>query len=693
MSAVAARFVPAAAVGSRVLSARVAVPALFVLAAAYHAVHSFWHLTPAIFTDELLYSKLAQSVAAGDGFSIRGEPVFFPALLPVLLQAPAWLVHDAGTAYAIAKTVNAIVMASAVFPAYWLARQLVSPRRAIAAAALTAASPALLYHGYLMSEALAFPVFLLAVATMVRAVARPSRRWEAAVLAVSLVAVLTRVQFIVLPVAYVVAAVVAGGGVRAALRSHRLSIGALGGAGVVALASGGVVLGPYVGAAVLDYEAGALLKWGGLTALLLPFGVAWFLLPGAALGLAALLARPRSAAGSAFAALAVTTGALTLVEITLVAGGQAERPLERYGIYLAPLAIIAFLAYAERGAPWKRAYAAIAVVAGLVVWLVPFPTLAPGLKGYSFSFDSPTLSAYGSVAVWVGHPNAATIFSGGAFLGCAIAAALALRGRSPEPLLALAGSVLLLMGVAAYSGDRAMTSGTRDTWVASQPDWLDRSGLGRVDYLALPGASPHFGYELEAWNRNFGRPLLFGVADADPWPDHRVSVAHDGRLKLDGRAAGARVVAVNDFGSALELDGEVVSRPSRGLTVYRLGPSPHARSLAVGLFADRWARSDVRYQVWPVDAGAGTYRVRLALPEGLKARTATVTVDGGARREVALEPGQSVLVELPAHGRPVPVLRIETDRLDYVGAYTPNPRLVGVRIPLLEWVSGNESAF
>ena len=36
----------------------------------------------------------------------------------------------------------------------------------------------MLYHSYLMSEAVAYPVFLLAVAVYVRALARPSRRWE-----------------------------------------------------------------------------------------------------------------------------------------------------------------------------------------------------------------------------------------------------------------------------------------------------------------------------------------------------------------------------------------------------------------------------------------------------------------------------------------------------------------------------------
>src|SRR5206468_9965439 len=94
--------------------------------------------------------------------------------------------------------------------AYFLARRLVRTEYALLAAAAAVAGPAMVYGPYLMSEALAYPVFLLALATMVRAIERPSRRMEAAVVAVSAAAVLTRVQFVVVPVAYLVAVPLAG---------------------------------------------------------------------------------------------------------------------------------------------------------------------------------------------------------------------------------------------------------------------------------------------------------------------------------------------------------------------------------------------------------------------------------------------------------------------------------------------------
>ncbi|MBA3734888.1 MAG: hypothetical protein H0W90_06785 [Actinobacteria bacterium] len=55
-----------------------ALPLVFDVAASYHAWQSMGHLTPMIFDNELLYEKLSQSIAAGHGLSIRGEPFFFP---------------------------------------------------------------------------------------------------------------------------------------------------------------------------------------------------------------------------------------------------------------------------------------------------------------------------------------------------------------------------------------------------------------------------------------------------------------------------------------------------------------------------------------------------------------------------------------------------------------------------------------
>jgi hypothetical protein len=86
---------PAAAQHRRPPRMWILLGALYGAAVVYHSLQSLGHRTPAVFTDELLFAKLAQSFAAGDWFTLRGEFFFFPAPVAVLLQSPAWLLADA----------------------------------------------------------------------------------------------------------------------------------------------------------------------------------------------------------------------------------------------------------------------------------------------------------------------------------------------------------------------------------------------------------------------------------------------------------------------------------------------------------------------------------------------------------------------------------------------------------------------
>jgi hypothetical protein len=641
-----------------------ALAGIYAAAFAYHLFQSFGHVTPSVFGDELLYSKLAQSVAAGHGFLLRGEAVDFPARLAVLVQAPAWLASSLASGYVLAKALNVAVMSAAVFPAYALARRLARPSYALLAAAITVAGPVLVYAPYLMSEALAYPVFLLALATMVRAFDRPSRWMEAAVVAVSVAAVLTRVQFVVVPVAYLAVVVL-----RRGFRRHALSTGGLLALAAVPLLTGGALLGAYGGAATLSFDPVAVLRWSALTAALLPFAAGWLIIPGALLGLALLCVRPRDEADAAFGILAVASIVLVLAEVGLIGAGEAGRSLERYAIYLVPLAAVAFFAYAERGAPWRRAYAGLALAGGATAWLLDFPVRA----GTSFSFDTVTYSVYAQTAAWLGEANAATIFAGVPFLGGIVLALLPLRRQVVPGVAAATIALLLVGGAAAYAGDHSMTRGALALRAGDPPDWLDRSGLGSADYLELPGGSAHYGWLLESWNRGVRSPIELGVP-SDGYATRHARIDRTGRLLVDGRPERAGTLVVNDYGTALDIDGSVVASPVYGLTAYRVPAGARVRSLATGIGPDRWAEAVVHVKAWP--SNRGVFRVVLSLPTSLSARNVTLR-SGSESRRVSLGPGESRVVHIPAEGD----LEIRTDRADYLGAGTPNARLVAVRIP------------
>ena len=424
-----------------------ALAALFFVATAYHWLQSRGHVTPAIFTDELMFSELARSLAAGDGLTVRGESFLFPAFLPALVQAPVWLL-DGAAAYGAAKALNALLMCSAVFPAWALARLVVRPAYAFGVAAAAVAGGAMLYHSYLTSEALAFPVFLLAVFVSVRAVSEPSLRWDALAVLVLGAAVLTRAQFVVLPVAFVLTVLLVGRPVR----RHALALSALAILAAGAAVGGATLLGIYGGARELDYPALETLRWSGWTAALLPFTAGLVVVPGALLGLGYAMARPRRRAEAAFGVMSSILLVALPLQAGLIAAGEAQRPMERYAFYAVPLLFAAFFVYLERGAPRRRVYAATALGLGGLALAVPFSTLALD----PFAFDSPTLSAVAAAGRELSTGDAAALFGTVGLLAALAAAAVPLR-RHGGAVAVAAIALSFALGVAAYSGDRRMT--------------------------------------------------------------------------------------------------------------------------------------------------------------------------------------------------------------------------------------------
>ena len=647
-----------------------ALAGVFVLAAAYHWLQSLGHVTPAIFTDELLFSELARSFASGDGFTVRGQPFPFPAFLPSVVQAPVWLVGSTATAYELAKALNALLMCSAALPAYWLARQLVRPAAALLVAVASVTGGAMLYHGYLTSEALAYPVFLASVAVCVRALAAPSPRRDLIAVAVLGLAVLTRAQFVVLPLAFVVAILLVGRPVR----RHVTALVALGGAAALGLAVGAGLLGFYAGARELDYPLGETLRWTGWTAALMPYAAGLLVVPGALLGLLG----PRTSAERGFAALTSVLIVLMPLQAGLIASGEARKPFERYVFYLLPLLFTAFFVFAQRREAGRRLYTAVALGVGGVALAVPFASLAVN----SFSFDSPTLSAVAAVGRWTTPGDAAAFFAAAGLVTALTAVALR---RRPFALAGLSIALAFLIGAAAYTGDRRMTRRSLDGLAPAQADWLQRTGIREADVLALPGGSLHSGWNLESWNRNVGRTLHLGDVPVDPLPFTQVGLRPDGTLAAADGVIRSDHLVVDYSGTRVELDAELVARPKPGLALYRVAGPVRFRSAAFGLYPDGWAQSVLRYAAFPSERSTGSYRVTLSLPAGRQARVVELEA-GPVSRRIELGPGRSATIRIPAAGFPVPELAIRTNRADFLAEGSSSPRLVALRVTSLEFI-------
>jgi hypothetical protein len=202
---------------------------------------------PWIFPDELLYSEVAKSLAAGDLPSVRGVTSFDYGVLYPALIAPAWLAADIETAYGVARWINAVLMAFTVVPVYLLACRFTSTRKAMLVAGFAVGVPSMAYVGTLMTEVALYPAVAFALLAMTSAVERPTAWRQAAALGAIVVAVLVKPLAVVLVAAYVAAVVVyrLGGprstGWRTELGAYRLTWGVLA-CGIVAVLAGGLAI-------------------------------------------------------------------------------------------------------------------------------------------------------------------------------------------------------------------------------------------------------------------------------------------------------------------------------------------------------------------------------------------------------------------------------------------------------------------
>lgn len=660
---------PAVRISVRALARRAALPALYVVSCVYESLQSRAHVAPTVFSDELLYAKLSQSIAAGHGLAVRGAHYVFPAPVAPLLDAPAWLFASTPTGYAAVKLLNAAIMSTAVFPAYWLARSVVRRSFALVVAAATVATPAMLYHAYLMSEAAAYPVFVLAVAVLIRAAATPSRRDALLVPLVCVLAVATRVQFLISPLAYVVAVAACGRGRYRRYAYPVLTLAVLG-LGVALFPHS---LGSYGEAGGYNYAPTAVAHWLVTNASLLPFSLGLAIVPGALLGIVFALVRPRSHIERAAAAVTATTACLFLVEAALVSAGEAHRPLERYLFYVTPLAFLAFFVYVERGAPKRLVHLALA---GVVAVLLSQVSLA-GLTGTAgFFFDSVTESAFARAAYRFGLSPASLLFSLLPVGLAAFAVAVPLRRATAAIAVAVVAiAVMLVGGTAVASTDHLVTAWTQRTFGTSPPNWLDRSHLGRAHYLVLPDSNPFYGTSLESWNRSVTGLVLLGAPAPDAFAHSVAHIRTDGLLEIDGRPALAQLVVANVSGSQLGIDGRVVARPRADLVAIRIPASAHVHWLAQGLAPDRWIGTRLVYRVWPQRAG-GRYVVALGLPAGYAPRHIVVSAGSWSRR-ATIRPSERVRFAVPAVG---PV------RVDVAVPPGPlNGRPLGVRVLTLRY--------
>jgi hypothetical protein len=550
-------------------------------------------VAPWIMVDELIYSELAKSFADSGRFLVRGQANFGVGVVYPALISPAWRLFGAvPDAYAAAKAINSVLMSLAALPAYALARRVVSQPLALLAALLTVAVPSLVYTGTLMTENAFYPVFLTCVWLLVLVLERPSPWLQAAVLVAAGVAFLTRAQAVALVPAIALAPLLFVRYRREPWRAllawrwlYGLLAAGVAGALVLQALRGRSLLGAYQAATGGDYTAGGSLRWllYHLGELSLYVGV----VPLAAFALLVWLAPRLPRQQQAFVAAALPVSVLLVVEVAVFASVQVQRIEERNMFYVAPLLLIALLAWIEVGMPRPRAAGVVTVAAVALVGAVPYSGL---INGNAAADTLAFLPLWTLQDTLIGLDDVAAVAVVGAI---ALGAAFLLVPR--RWALALPAAVLLWFGLTLAAIETNEHGGIHHlslqalfggTTRLAHPDWIDREADGPVAFVWTGDEEKKFSlWTNEFFNRSIGPVYDVGPAAPGGLPSTPVTVdAKTGVL----RGAGPERYALAD--SSLPLAGTTVgSDPGRSLVLYRVTRPLRLRYRIEGVAADGWS--------------------------------------------------------------------------------------------------------
>ncbi len=565
-------------------------------------------LAPFIMTDELIYAELGRSLAAAGSFEIRDVPTSgYGVLYPVLIS-PAYAVFDSLTdAYAAVKAINSLVMSLAAVPTYFIARRVAGSTLALLAALLAVALPSLAYTATVMTENLYYPLTLVVVWATLVALARPTWLNAALVLVAVGLALATRSQAVALAAGIVFAppvlAVVEGSRlarIRASWRLYAL----FGGAAAVVLAaqvargrSISGLLGAYGVVGDRSYEIGAVLRYWLWHAeeMTLYLGV----VPVAATLVLLAQARKLPVRLQEHLAVTVSFSIWTTLVVAAFASEFADRVQERNTFAIAPLFLVALVAWVAVGSP--RPWPAVAVATALaIVLVVAFP--------YTRFIDEPAKSdTLAILPIWsaFGHLLLDSIWFSVLLGALALATVFLLVPARWGVIVPLA--VLLWFGVVStsvWSGPRGFVqagAGALFQGIRGAPrDWIDASlPEGARAGIVWTGLTDRFTVnQNEFFNRAVGPVYYIGGPSPGNLPETGINLdPADGILRhADGSPLTERYLLTD---ASLELDGQALARDiPLGMTLWKVA-GPVARKVSVtwnGLYPnDTWSGPTVRY--------------------------------------------------------------------------------------------------
>ena len=497
-------------------------------------------VTPWLFTDELERTQLARAVAE-TGHAARRGVAHSPDTLYTYLIAPAWWLGSTHASYDAMKYTGVLVMASVLFPTYFLARLVVGRWWALFAAAGAAAVPAVAYSSWIVEEPLAYPYAALCFFVIAKALLTWRRGWVAAAAIAALVAPFVRGELVVIPLVLLFSVgFMALSSPRLRARRASWSVGDWVGAVVLALGAVFLLSGFlshhvyefYVTTYKYKHRMFSLGLWAtgafavGIGVLPLVAGLASFArMPGERATRELRVFRSVALAGL------LCVGFYTFMKAAYLSTVFATRVEERNIIYVAPLLFIGTAIVLQH----RRAnIAALAAATAFGLYVVITTPYQMGVQLYSDALGLAILQQENRFLLWTPWFAQwlliAVTLAGGVLL--AVPRFLGDRQRVARILVATLGVLMLgwniTAEVAAAAGSNSIGRELATT-LGKPYDWVDRIAHRRPTlYLGQGVADQNGEWLMEFWNRSLTSVgSLDGTVDG-PGPAGGPNIAPDG---------------------------------------------------------------------------------------------------------------------------------------------------------------------
>lgn len=581
--------------GGVVLALVRGVPAVLAVIAPFVAAYVALALVlplPAYTPDEPLYEHLARSLAHGQGFTWRGDPVWLPAALYVYLLAPVWVVASGLRAYEIAKVETALFFCGVAVPVWILAKTMVPRRVALWAVALSLAGTWMASAGSLMTESLALPLATGSLAAAVAACRAPSSRLSWLAIALALLSAWARFQLIslmpILLMSLVVDVARSGRSWRRRAAVHRWPVLALATSvvvgGLVALVGGDALLGGYGFVLHMGGAPGAVVAAAGEHLLQLA-ALTGFLPPVLALSVAVRRVCWRDDVVGPLLAVLVPATLVTALQDGLFQQQVADGiPNQRYLIHLAPMLLLLVLVALTR--PWlfKPRVVGLAFVLSFLLMLTPeVPRRLEQLALYS------SIERFGGVLGHNASAGGVALLVALCLLGLVAAGLRRSRRSGPYVAAVLLGAGLLPVLLAQTGTVWAWQIAVQRDFRASMPgdlQWLDHHRHGNVAVLTFTSNWVGF-HILDFFNGGITRYYTL----VEPLPGRPVAgagcrwrIAADGTARFPANCLpGTREFLIADPEARVTFynEADAASDPAAGRLVRLSGDAVRLRSLVI----------------------------------------------------------------------------------------------------------------